>query len=135
MSVAASASLPLNLEDTNWTGFDFELHYGITSGNVREVLDEILGDTATHTQIHDWDKKFTVSAFQVLSRLVRGFLDSSRLGFNTLLGSSSVEEVFTIEGINYLRPAIHEAADIDNYLFFSKVRDYRVLFSQETYNI
>jgi hypothetical protein len=131
MSVTPSASSQPNSDDKPWSGFEFELHYGLSAGNVRDILSEILTDTATYTQIHDWDKKFTISAFQKLARLVRSFLQSNLLGLNTLLGQASVEEVFTIEGTNYSRPAIQQAADIDNYLFFSRV-SYCLLISTLT---
>jgi hypothetical protein len=120
---SSSAHEQRMLQDTEELSFDFELHYGLSSRSVREVLDEILGDLASRTHIHDWDKKLIADPLETLAGVVRSYLNASHLDLNTLLGRSSVEDVLTVRGVNHVRPAMQEAAKIESYLFFSKVRE------------
>lgn len=108
-------------QDMESSMFDFELHYGLFTDSVRDVLDEVLGDIASSTHIHNWDKKLITSSMHSLAGVVRSYLNDTHLSMNTLLGFSSVEEVFTVHGINSLWPVMQEAAKIESYLFFSKV--------------
>ena len=127
-------------QETEEPSFHFELHYELSSRSVRDVLDEILGDMASHTHIHNWDNTLLTSPVKTLAGVVRTYLNINYLGLNTLLGHTSVEEVLTLRGANHSRPAMQEAADIDSYLFFSKVRarshnpvnDNRLMTPQET---
>src|SRR5215469_1229972 len=119
---ASTAPEPRMSQETEEASFDFELHYGLSSRSVRDVLDEILGDMASHTHIHDWDNKFLTSPVKTLAGVVRTYLNINYLSLNTLLSHTNVEEVLTLRGANHSRPAMQEAADIDSYLFFSKVR-------------
>ena len=109
-------------QDISSSSFDFELHYELYSRSVRDVINEILRDMVTYRHIHDWDRKLITSPHETLAGVVRKFLYANDLSLNTSLNYSRVEEVVTIEGRNYIRPAIQDANDMGNYLSFNKVR-------------
>ena len=109
-------------EDTEEPSFNFELHYGLSSGSVRDVLDEILEDMASFTHIHDWDKKLITSPLGKLVGVARRYVKANDLSLNTLLGHSSVEEILTVHGVNHVQPAMQHTAKTASCLFFNKVR-------------
>lgn len=123
MSDATTAQGQRAQQDPEEPSFKFELHYGLSSKSVRDVLDEVLRDFASFTHIHNWDKKLIANPLETLAGVVRSYLKTSYLELNTLLDHSSAEEVLTIRGVNHVRPAMQEAAKIENYLFFSMVRE------------
>ncbi|KAI0382261.1 hypothetical protein F5Y04DRAFT_288018 [Hypomontagnella monticulosa] len=114
---ATSPSRPLGI-DVPW--FDFELHYGLSSRSVKEVLDEILEDLTTYTPIHNWDNKLTIKPLDKLAGEVRSYISKQDFNFNTLLRFTRVEEVWAWDGTNHVRPAIQQAVDVGSHLFFSK---------------
>jgi hypothetical protein len=109
-----------NKSDDDNSVLAFEPHYGLCSQHVRDILDDILTDVASHTHIHSWERNLGPLAYETLGGVVRGALSSSDLGLNTLLASSSVDEVTIDHGILRLQPVLH-TVDLDAYLFFSKV--------------
>jgi hypothetical protein len=123
MSDATTAQGQRALQDLEEPSFNFELHYGLSSKSVRDVLDEILRDLASFTHIHNWDKKLIASPLETLAGVMRSYLKTSYLELNTLLDHSGAEKVLTVRGVNHVRPAMQEAAKMEKYLFFSKVRE------------
>jgi hypothetical protein len=109
-----------NKSDDDDHALAFEPHYGLSSRHVRDILDDILTDMTSRTHIHSWERKMGPIAHETLAGVVRGALSSSDLGFNTLLASSSVDEVTIDHGILKLQPVLH-SGDLDVYLFFSEV--------------
>ena len=121
MSEISPAPSPPRQLETGGPWFDFELHYGLSSRSVKQVLEEILEDLATYTPIHNWDNKFMIRPLEKLTGAVRGYISKRDFDFNTLLGFAHVEEVWAVDGANHVRPAMQQAADVGSHLFFSKV--------------
>lgn len=119
-----------NTEDANV--FKFELHYDLYPRTVREILHEIFKDLASSTPVHNWDNKLTTNPLDSLAGVARSYMLANHdLNFHTLLGHSSVEEVFTARGVNHLSPAMEGPLDIRSHLFFNKV----LVLNLNNYNI
>jgi hypothetical protein len=107
---------------TDELSFEFECHYGNVEKCVRYFLEDILSDFSTYKQIHDWDCKLVTFPLETLATIARQYTRGNDHSLNMLLNHSMVEEVLTVDGINYPQPAMQVAGDIESFMLFTKVR-------------
>lgn len=116
------------------------MHHGLSSKSFTDVLRKILEDMSSYQHIHNWDEKLNTSPLKALARVVRKYLNTEPLDLNATADYSTVDEIFTVGGVNP-RPLISQRVkDIDRHLFFHKLssRSYdqsrfeRLIVSQET---
>ena len=103
--------------------FDFELNYEDNVGSSNNILFSILEGLSSYKRLHDWDAKLTRMPLKELTSTVRAYLDSaSHSQSSDLLPSQvDVEEVFTLDGVNYRQRVINDESNVRKHLFFSKV--------------
>ncbi|RYN73045.1 hypothetical protein AA0120_g12654 [Alternaria tenuissima] len=52
--------------------YDFESHYGLSRNSIRDALQEVLDDMATHKSIHNWDRKLHITPLKHLCSSRKG---------------------------------------------------------------
>jgi hypothetical protein len=114
------------LQEAQEISFDFELHYGLSWTSVRDFIRDILSDLSTYKHIHNWDEKLLITPLDTLASVVRKYLSIDDHSLTTLLSYSMVEEVLTIAGVNYPRPAMQAAGDLESFLLFTKVSEFLI---------
>src|SRR5579871_1430577 len=73
-SASGATEAAYNKSDDDDSVLAFEPHYGLCSQHVRDILDDILTDMASHTHIHSWERKLCPLAHETLAGVVRGAL-------------------------------------------------------------
>ncbi|KAF2657830.1 hypothetical protein K491DRAFT_654142 [Lophiostoma macrostomum CBS 122681] len=100
---------------------DFDCHYRLAGGSVRDVLTQILEDMSTHNSVHNWDEKLVVRPLKTLATMLRSHLAGNPVNLDPLLVYSNIDEILTVDGVDSKYPAIQEPSNIDLQLFFTTV--------------
>jgi hypothetical protein len=104
--------------------FEFEMHYGLSSGSFGGILHEILLDMSTFKHIHNWDEKLFEGPLKSILKVVHRSWGENRCTLASVIAHSTGQEIGDIssnEG-NNPPPPTEDAGNVDSYLFFKKVR-------------
>jgi hypothetical protein len=107
-------------EENKAPGFEFELHYGLST-TVEGLLWEILDDISSYKPIHNWDEKLGTSPLKALRKIGGKSWRENRCSLSHLQADSIVDEILTLSEADQSAPATQKTADIEKFLFFTKV--------------
>jgi hypothetical protein len=100
--------------------FEFEMHYGLSSGSFGGILHEILLDMSTFKHIHNWDEKLFEGPLKSILKVVHRSWGENRCTLASVIAHSTGQEIGDIssnEG-NNPPPPTEDAGNVDSYLFF-----------------
>ena len=123
MMEASDSAFSAENSNRNHRLFDFELNYEDNVSSSNNILFSILEGLSSYKRLHNWDAKLARMPLKELTSTVRAYLDSASQSqpSDLLLSQADVEEVFTLDGVNYRQRVINDESNVRKHLFFSKV--------------
>ncbi|KAF2688102.1 hypothetical protein K458DRAFT_385672 [Lentithecium fluviatile CBS 122367] len=94
-------------------------HYSAFGNGVRSILDAIVEDMSTYSNLHNWDDRMINRPTPLLKAACREYmrLDSGRL--DALSAFVHATEVLTYQGESHLFPAITRPENLEQNIFFT----------------
>jgi hypothetical protein len=122
-SSTSSLSLPDNPAEP-FSLPDFELHYNVSDcSSVKDTLERIVQELSSENYIHNWDEKLVSDS--VKDTAVYAKRELIRTGIGTasyMINFATVNDVYTTNGINSVRPGPQDPSRLGEHFFGSKVR-------------